>query len=110
MSELVGLVRREITIALRRGRPRVADVAKTLELSPRTMQRRLANQGTSFSVELDAVLRERALSGLEGTGVAGKCDSVAELSHALGYKRQASLSRAVRRWTGAPPKTLLLRT
>jgi len=110
MSDLVVLVRREITIALRRERPTVGDVAEKLELSPRTMQRRLALQGTSFSVELDAVLRECALNGLAEKGVAGKCESLGELSHSLGYKRQASLSRAVRRWTGAPPKTLLLRT
>ena len=109
MSGLVGLVRREITIALPLGRPGIEDVAQKLELSSRTMQRRLAQQGTSFSVELDAVLRKCALNGLVGKGDAGKCESVAELSHALGYKQQASLSRAVRRWTGAPPRKLLLR-
>lgn len=73
------------------------------------MQRRLALQGTSFSVELDAVLRECALNGLVGKGVARHSGAVAELSQALGYKRQASLSRAVRRWTGATPKKLLLK-
>lgn len=109
MGKLVGLVQREIAIALQSGRPKVGLVAKQLGLSPRTMQRRLALRGTSFSAELDAVLRARALNGLVGKGVAGKYASVAELSDALGYKRQNSLSRAVRRWTGAPPKKLWLR-
>jgi AraC-like DNA-binding protein len=83
---------------LRQGVPTVRRAATALEMSPRTFQRRLAECGTSFSVLLENVRREQALARLVSGG-----GTIGDLSASLGYMRQASLTRAVRRWTGHPP-------
>jgi AraC-like DNA-binding protein len=72
-------------------------VAARLELSTRTLHRRLAAAGTSFRRELDAVRAERARD-LVGTVPA---DVAAE---ALGYSDARALRRAVRRWRTADPE------
>jgi AraC-like DNA-binding protein len=66
----------------------------------RTLQRRLAAEGTSFSALVEGVRREAALTGIAGPA------SMADLSAQIGYANQSSLTRAVRRWTGAPPVAL----
>ena len=78
--------------------PSVERLAAAYGLSLRTMQRRLSEEGTSFSALLEDVRREQALERL----AAGK-GSLGALSASLGYKRQSALTRAVRRWTGRPP-------
>lgn len=101
MRELAELVRIEIANALPQGCPSVQYIAQKVNLSSRTMQRRLSLGGSSFSIELDAVRRERAMHLLGGGAI-----SIGALSMVLGYKRQASFSRAVRRWTGSTPRSL----
>lgn len=101
MREFSDLVRIEIAKALPHGCPTIQTIAQQVQLSRRTLQRRLALDGSSFSIELDAVRRDHALAVLKGGPI-----SVSELSNALGYKQQASLSRAVRRWTGCTPRAL----
>lgn len=91
-------VRASVAGMLADGAPSMVRVARACGLAPRTLQRRLADEATSFSALLDEVRRERALASLaDGTG------SLGELAVSLGYKRQASLTRAVRRWTGRSP-------
>lgn len=78
--------------------PTVDRVAGYAGMSCRSLQRRLLDEGTSFSAILDAARRDLAM---ERAGHAD--DALATLSSDLGYAGQASLSRAFRRWTGAPP-------
>jgi AraC-like DNA-binding protein len=71
-------------------------VARRLGMSPRTVQRRLERDSTSWRAESDAVRRERA-SRLQGEGL-----SRAAIAARLGYSDARSLRRAVHRWdTGA---------
>jgi AraC-like DNA-binding protein len=78
--------------------PTVDRVAGYASMRRRSLQRRLADEGTSFSAILDAARRDLAVAR------AGQADdTLATLSSDLGYAGQASLSRAFRRWTGAPP-------
>jgi AraC-like DNA-binding protein len=86
---------------LAEGVPTVGRLAAAAGTSVRTLQRRLAAEGTTFAQLLEAVRRDRALSGLaEGGRTAG------EIATGLGYGQQSSLTRAVRRWTGTPPRSI----
>lgn len=73
-------------------------IAKRASMSPRTLKRRLAEQGTTFSELTDDARRQKALVLLEDRRLT--LDAVAE---ALGYSDTANFTRAFRRWTGMPP-------
>jgi AraC-like DNA-binding protein len=80
-------------------RPPAQDrIAGELALSPRTLQRRLAQAGTSFAQLLEETRRELALAHLRG----GE-HSVARIAHLLGFTEVSSFNRAFRRWTGLTP-------
>lgn len=78
--------------------PSLAAVARRVALSPRSVQRRLAEGGTSFARTVDAVREERAKAFLRSGDV-----SLAEVSWLLGFSEQSAFTRAFRRWTGASP-------
>jgi AraC-like DNA-binding protein len=77
--------------------PTIADVANFLGLSKRSLQRRLADDRTSFSMLLDDCRRTRAfeMSGDKG-------EPRRNLHQELGYSQPSGLSRAIRRWKGQP--------
>lgn len=83
------------------GTPTVERLAELSGMSVRTLQRRLDAEGTSFSTLLDDVRRSIAMERLSS----GKA-AIGALSAELGYARQASFTRAVRRWTGKSPRQL----
>ena len=69
-------------------------------LSRRTFNRRLAEYGTTFQHELDAVRFEvSAKQLLRGTTL-----QVTEIAMALGYAQLTPFLRAFRRWTGMSPR------
>lgn len=76
----------------------VDEVATQLNLSTRTLKRRLAAQGATFSGLLDGERSEKALLLLRSTQL-----SVDEISERLGYSTVPNFMRAFRRWTGATP-------
>jgi AraC-like DNA-binding protein len=80
-------------------------LARSADMSNRSLQRVLTSEGTSFRRLSDEVRRAMAMGALRADR--GTLSSVAA---DLGYTAQSSLSRAVRRWTGAPPKALTRRT
>ncbi|MGW6699093.1 AraC family transcriptional regulator ligand-binding domain-containing protein [Nocardia sp. NPDC055049] len=74
-------------------------VAQILNISPRTLQRRLAESGTTWRAELDRARSARLSRAASGGSLSGT--KQAEL---LGYSDAGSLRRAARRWeTGSPP-------
>lgn len=73
-------------------------VAKSLGMSTRTLKRKLAAEGTSFSDIVDERRRERALELC-----ADKSRGVEEIAAMLGYSDVANFVRAFRRWTGMTP-------
>ncbi len=82
------------------GTPTIDRLAVSAGLARRTLQRNLAAEGTSFSDLLEEVRRDLALRQLEsGSG------SIDDVAARLGYTRQSTLTRAVRRWTGNTPST-----
>ena len=74
-----------------------ARLARRLGMSERTFQRRLADEGVSFSDLLDRARHESALSVLR------EAPSVKEAGYILGYRSSTAFIRAFRRWTGVAP-------
>ncbi len=97
-TTLAGSVRREIAARLCDGELTTAALARALRQSARTLQRRLADEGTSVSALVEAVRRERAFGFLE----AGL--PIAEVSYLLGFSEPRAFHRAFRRWTGETPQ------
>jgi AraC-like DNA-binding protein len=83
--------------ALTGGDCTLGGTAKMLGISPRTMQRRLHREGTSFAALVDALRRELAMEYLE-KGVA-----LQEIAWHLGYADVTAFHHAFRRWTGKSP-------
>lgn len=90
-------VRAAVTARLARGAPLPA-VARELRLSTRTLKRKLADRGTTFTAIVDDVRRQRALLLLDDRAL-----GVAEVAAAVGYTELANFTRAFRRWTGTTP-------
>ncbi len=74
------------------------EVASELHLSPRTLKRRLATQGATYSDLLEEQRRERALLLLRSQTL-----SLDEVAEQLGYSDPSNFRRAFRRWTGLSP-------
>jgi len=85
-------------LALLEGYPRVDWVAAKLGLTRRSLQRRLARHGTSFTDLVSKLLRERS----EGL-LTNSPDTVTSIAMSLGYTDAAHFSRAFKRWTGTSP-------
>ncbi|MCG8672621.1 MAG: AraC family transcriptional regulator [Pseudomonadales bacterium] len=80
--------------------PQLDDVAEQLNTSPRTMRRRLQEEGTSFKQVLDEVRLDLASRYLAMTEL-----SIGEIAELLGYTDQNSFSHAYKQLTGYPPTT-----
>jgi AraC-like DNA-binding protein len=95
--EMARAVREALACSLDGG-PGFDALARSLNLSPRTLHRRLAHEGTSFRALKASLRRERALQRLEKSR-----SSVAEIAAELGYSEPSAFFRAFRGWTGASP-------
>lgn len=76
----------------------IEDVAQHLAMAPRSLRRRLDEEGTSFRDLVEAERRQLSVHLLEGTDM--KLD---ELAVQLGYSDTASFTRAFRRWFDRSP-------
>lgn len=74
------------------------DMAMQLHLSPRTIHRRLEEEGSSFRAIKDALRRDLALARLVKTR-----DPVARIASDLGYTDASAFYRAFVEWTGMAP-------
>ena len=98
-SRLSSRVQQALLDALPDGAPDKAAVARSLAMSPRNLQRRLAEEGTSFSA-----LLEEARTSLARTYVEEGRLSVTEIAFMLGFADTSAFSRAFKRWTGLSPR------
>lgn len=73
-------------------------VADAFGMTPRTLIRRLADEGTSFRAIRDSLRRDVAIRDLSETA-----KSIEQISHDLGFSSAANFHRAFRRWTGETP-------
>lgn len=81
------------------GRTEMKDIAKELGLSPRTLQRRLAAEDTTWLAVLGQTRERLARHYLSNTKM-----NLAEVSFLLGFEDPNSLFRAFHRWTGTTPE------
>jgi AraC-like DNA-binding protein len=97
-SGLAGRVR-DIVVAQLRPPPTLPDVAALLQMSPRTLRRRLADEDTNLRQLVDEVR-----AALAAELVTGGRLTVAEIARRLGYVEVSSFSQAFRRWYGVSPR------
>lgn len=83
---------------LGQGIPDINQVSQQLNLSPRTLQRRLKTENTRFLQLLEQSRKRAAL-----TYVRQQQLDLAEVSHLLGFADVSSFYRAFKRWTGHAP-------
>ncbi len=74
------------------------DISDRLHLSPRTIHRRLGEEGSSFRAIKDALRRDMALARLTKTR-----DAVSQVAADLGYADTSAFYRAFVEWTGMAP-------
>jgi AraC-like DNA-binding protein len=78
--------------------PGVAAIARDLASSPRTLQRSLSSEGTSYA-EIAARTRRRAAERL----LQRRELAIAEVAYALGFNDSSAFHHAFVRWTGTTP-------
>ncbi|WP_431682868.1 AraC family transcriptional regulator ligand-binding domain-containing protein [Kitasatospora sp. KL5] len=76
----------------------IDSVARLLSVHPRTLQRRLAAEGTAFAAILDDVRRDAARRYLVTSDL-----PMYQIASLLGLSEQSALSRCCRRWWGMSP-------
>src|SRR5690606_16180751 len=95
-------IARLFVAALRQGAelPTLESLAESLEITPKTLQRRLAADDTNYSR-----LRENALRNFAITSLRLQHYSVAAISEQLGFTEARSFCRAFKKWTGYSPNS-----
>jgi AraC-like DNA-binding protein len=78
--------------------PSMAQIARELNVTTRTLHRHLAAEGVSFRTLIDEVRETLATELLTGTGL-----SVEQVARRLGYAEPASFTHAFIRWHGVAP-------
>lgn len=97
-DDLVSRVKLAMVHELPSGTPSEDAIAKAVSMSSRSLQRRLAEEGTSFTAQLAMVRKELAEQYVENPRI-----PVTEISYMLGFSDVSSFSRAFKRWTGRSP-------
>jgi AraC-like DNA-binding protein len=92
-------VRRALESRIGRGGTGIQQVARTLAVSPRTLQRRLASEGSSYQEVLEEWRKEAARRHLSNLTLA-----VSEVAFLLDYAEPAPFHRAFKRWFGITPQ------
>jgi AraC-like DNA-binding protein len=91
--------------ALPNGEPSKQAIARTLAMSPRNLQRLLAEEGTSFKEILNEARANLARSYI----TEGRLP-VTEIAFVLGFADTSAFSRAFKRWTGTSPRDFAKRS
>lgn len=97
-SRLAPRVRQAIEEQLPQGEPDPEAIARRLAVSLRSLQRKLAEEGTSFAALLDETRSALARSYLDEDRY-----SVSEITYLLGFAGVSAFSHAFKRWTGSSP-------
>jgi AraC-like DNA-binding protein len=77
------------------------NIASLLNVHPRTLQRRLTDEGTTFDLLRDQMRRDLAIRYLEDTHI-----PLPQLAGMLGLSEHSALTRSCRRWFGRSPSQL----
>lgn len=96
--DIVSLLKGDLLAHLESGDTSIGEVATRLGLSERSLQRRLAELGTGYQEQLEALCRDVSLRLLQQSTL-----PLSEVARRLGYSSQSAFSRASIRWHGKPP-------
>jgi AraC-like DNA-binding protein len=99
VSTLTPRVRAVVQEALGTGSIETAVIAALLAMHPRTLQRRLEAEGTTFGAVVDDVRRQTAHRLLSTTDL-----PIGQVANMVGFAEQSALSRAARRWWDGSPR------
>ena len=97
-NDLMSALERTIEANLVKGRTRVGDSARELEISTRTLQRRLWRERLTYSSVVDKVRYRVAVRWLRDTDL-----SMTTMAKRLGYAGISGFTRAFTRWAGVAP-------
>jgi AraC-like DNA-binding protein len=98
---LIDEVRGAIGDELRTGDVDIERVARRIGVTPRSLQRRLRDEGTSYRELIDAIRHKRAIDLMQ-RGV-----SFGDIAEHLGFSEARAFRRAFRRWTGLVPSAVV---
>lgn len=93
-DEVRGVILKKFSAAI----PQLPGVAEQLHVTPRTLQRRLKDEGVTFQGIVDNVKSELAIGLLKNPGL-----TVNEIAYKLGYLEPNVFRRAFKKWTGVSP-------
>jgi AraC-like DNA-binding protein len=93
-------VENTLAVLLPHGKARISEVARKLGLTPKTLARRLAAEGLTFS----GILRNLRI-GLADRHLADRTLSISQIAWLLGYRGVSAFTNAYRHWTGYAPRT-----
>ncbi|MBR9652997.1 AraC family transcriptional regulator [Thalassovita aquimarina] len=91
-------VMEEIAKLLSGGVPQLSEVAAALAMGPRTLQRRLSEQGKTYQVLVNDARRQLAQQLVSGSRY-----SLSEIAFLTGFSEQSAFTRAFKRWSGQTP-------
>lgn len=100
-TDLVSVVRELIQLRLLDGIIDIDSVARHLELGPRTLQRRLNDEGTAYRALVSQVRAQRAIEMLRETE-----SPMIDIAVELGYSSSSHFSRAFRKTVGLLPSDI----
>ena len=96
----ISKIRLVIEEQLSNGHPTLSVVAEELELSPRTLQRRLADRGLTHSQVVNKARINKAYQLLAKRDL-----DINEIASATGFATPSGFSRAFQSWTGKSPRS-----
>jgi len=97
-ATLAAQVRSHLRRALPQASLPLAEVARVMNMTEATLNRRLRDEGTTFQDIKDKLRCDESVRFLESTGL-----SVSEIADALGFSEPATFCRAFKKWTGVAP-------
>lgn len=97
-EDLVHSVRQYVVQRLAKGAPAFDDVARNLNMSAKTLERRLGERKASYRELVDAIRCDLAKHYLADTDL-----RLHQIAYALGYAEPGPLVRAFKRWTAITP-------
>ncbi len=92
------LVKAKVLDSLASGRVSEDYIAQSINISTRSLQRKLKGSETSFKRLLDETRKELASQYIENQGIA-----ISEITYLLGFSEPSNFSRAFKRWNGLSP-------
>lgn len=98
-NDLIMRTRRALYVLVMQGEGSMNKMADLMGMHRRTLNRRLAASGTSFSEQLEDVKSHIARQLVADTTM-----SMIEIASTLNYSDAATFTRAFRRWTNMPPR------